>query len=242
MGGEIPPTGLDANAQRNWDQQIIKKSAATLLQAANDAYSKACLLATSAPHAGDWLSASPISSVGLRLTDDALRVAVGLRLGANICSPHVCRCSAPVDARGNHGLSCVKSAGRQVRHSLINDIINRGLSRAQIPASREPAGLIPGTSLRPDGASLIPWARGKCLAWDAIFVQTRSRRPTLAQPAHWQVLLLRMLLPSRTKSILLSQQPISSSVWLWRRLVPGMKMASVSSRNWVAVCPWRLGI
>jgi len=59
-----------------------------------------------------------------------------------------------------------------MRHSLINDIINRGLSRAKIPASREPAGLMPGTSLRPDGASLIPWARGKCLAWDATCADT----------------------------------------------------------------------
>ena len=61
----MPRSGLDANAQRNWDQQIVKKTAATLLQAANDAYSKARLLATSRPHAGDWLSAPPISSVGL---------------------------------------------------------------------------------------------------------------------------------------------------------------------------------
>ena len=132
-------TGLDANVQRNWGQQIIKKTAATLFQAANDAYSKARLLATSASHAGDWLSAPLISSVGVRLTDDALRVAVGLSLGTNICSPHVCLCAAPVDARGNYGLSCVKSAGRQMRHSLINDIINRGLSRAKyLRAGKQP--------------------------------------------------------------------------------------------------------
>jgi len=32
---------------------------------------------------------------------------------------------------------------------------------------REPSGLVSGTALRPDGAKLIPWVRGKYLAWDA---------------------------------------------------------------------------
>ena len=33
-------------------------------------------------------------------------------------------------------------------------------------ASKKPLGLIVGSSLRPDGVTLIPWVRGKCLAWD----------------------------------------------------------------------------
>jgi len=32
---------------------------------------------------------------------------------------------------------------------------------------KEPCGLLPGSGLRPDGATIIPWVRGKCLAWDA---------------------------------------------------------------------------
>ena len=137
------------------------------MQSAPDDYTKAQLLAVSSPHSGDWLLAPPLSSVGLRLSDEALRMAVGLRLGANLCAPHTCRCSAPVDARGCHGLSCMRSAGRQLRHSMLNDAVFRALSRAKVAATREPAGLIAGTSLRPDGATLIPWTRGKCLAWDA---------------------------------------------------------------------------
>ena len=39
----------------------------------------------SSPH-GDWLFALPISSCGLKLRDQALRVAVGMRLGMNICA------------------------------------------------------------------------------------------------------------------------------------------------------------
>ena len=57
---------------------------------------RASLTATS----GAWLQALPISSVGLRMDDDVIRVAVGLRLGTNLCEPHTCTCGVPVDARG----------------------------------------------------------------------------------------------------------------------------------------------
>jgi len=37
-------------------------------------FTKARLLSSLAPHAGDWLNAVPITAVGLRLTNEALRV------------------------------------------------------------------------------------------------------------------------------------------------------------------------
>jgi len=117
-------------------------------------------------HAGDWLKAIPSSSLGLRLDDEGVRIAVGLRLGANLCSPFTCICGHEVDARGAHGLSCVKSAGRQLRHSLVNDEVFRAFTRAGIPARKEPAGLIPVSPLRPDGTTVTPWSRGRCVAWD----------------------------------------------------------------------------
>jgi len=61
----------------------------------------------------------------------------------------------------------LKSAGRHPRHALINDIIHRALGKAGVATVKEPMRLLVGISRRPDGASLIPWARGKCLAWDA---------------------------------------------------------------------------
>ena len=42
-------------------------------------------------HSGDWLHALPIAACGLSLDDEAIRVAVGLRLGSNLCVPRVCR-------------------------------------------------------------------------------------------------------------------------------------------------------
>ena len=36
---------------------------------------------------------------------------------------------------------------------------------AGIPAVKEPAGLSRDDGKRPDGVTLLPWARGKALAW-----------------------------------------------------------------------------
>src|SRR5687768_7261824 len=66
----------------------------------------------------------------------------------------------------------MRSAGRSLRHLLVNDIIYRELISADVAAVKEPLGLIVGSAPRPDGATLIPWARGKCLAWDATIVDT----------------------------------------------------------------------
>ena len=66
---------------------------------ARDEYSKARFNVVSAPHSGDWLHARPITSCGLRLDDESVKVAVGRRLGVNLCEPHKCSCGILVDAK-----------------------------------------------------------------------------------------------------------------------------------------------
>ena len=90
---------------------------------------------------GDWFHAPPITAIGLRLTNEMIRVAVGFRLGTNTCEPHQCVCGTTVDARGLHGLCCGESAPTHQRHSHMNDIIWRAVKRAQIPVVKEPVGL-----------------------------------------------------------------------------------------------------
>ena len=51
-------------------------------------------------NSGDWLFALLIASCGLRLDDEAVRVAVGIRLGLPICVSHQCQCGELVDAYG----------------------------------------------------------------------------------------------------------------------------------------------
>jgi len=166
----LPAVAELPKSQRAWDAAAISFAKKNLCSETREAIDVARLLATSAAHSGDWLKALPISSCGLRLSDDEVRIAVCLRLGCDTCTPHTCRCGTLVDSTGRHGLSCRLSAGRQARHSLLNDIVHHALIRAGVPAKKEPEGLARG--LRPDGATLVPWASGRPLAWDVTVADT----------------------------------------------------------------------
>jgi len=54
----------------------------------------------------------------------------------------------------------------------MNDILWTAAKRAQIPATKEPANLILQNVKRPDGSTLIPWSRGKPMAWDVTVTDT----------------------------------------------------------------------
>jgi Reverse transcriptase (RNA-dependent DNA polymerase) len=171
----LPPTSELAKRQRAWDESCCRWAALALLNSATDDYTRARLKASQHVTSGAWLEALPISSVGLRLGDGVVRVAVGIRLGLNLCEPHVCSCGTQVDARGIHGLACKRSAGRHPRHGLLNDVVWRAMHRAQVPSTKEPTGLSRSDGKRPDGATMIPWARGRCLTWDVTSPDTLAR-------------------------------------------------------------------
>jgi hypothetical protein len=156
--------------QSAWDRQVISGARERLWLNFSDDYNLARLASVSLKHSGDWLHALPISSCGLRLDNQAIRVAVGLRLGVNLCVPHQCPCGAAVDSRGTHGLSCKLAPGRMARHGALNDLICRALSSAGIPSTKEPAGLLRSDGKRPDGLSLIPWQNGKPVTWDVTVI------------------------------------------------------------------------
>jgi len=61
-----------------------------------------------APHGGDWLLALLIANCGLRLDDEAVRVAVGMRLGLSLCVPHSCPCG---EQQSLHATVCKKAPG-----------------------------------------------------------------------------------------------------------------------------------
>ena len=99
------------------------------------------------------------------MTNETIRIATGMRLGINICEPHLCPCGKQVESRRIQGLSCRHSAARISRHNMVNDIIWRAMQRAKIPAAKKPPGLLRSDNKRSDGVMLIPWKQGKCLAW-----------------------------------------------------------------------------
>ena len=62
---------------------------------------------------------------------------------------------------------------------MMNETILRALQSANVPAVREPPGLTRSDAKRPDGATLVPWAHGRCLLWDAT-------TPDTLAPSHVQ--------------------------------------------------------
>jgi len=74
-----PPT-----KQPFWGRSGVLDGKATVEANLNSAHHRASFLAAFSQHSGDWLFALPIASCGLRLDDEAVRVAVGLRLGLDL--------------------------------------------------------------------------------------------------------------------------------------------------------------
>ena len=75
------PSDDAAVSQRAWDTPAVARDWLSVWQSASTDTDKARLTAIRAQHSSDWLFALPISACGLRLGDEAIRVAVGLRLG-----------------------------------------------------------------------------------------------------------------------------------------------------------------
>jgi len=109
LSGSILHARKEQHVQKVWDKLVTENHQALIISRAVHATDKARLLAAGSSHSGDWLHAPPIASVGLRLSDEAVRVAVADRLGCKACEPHCCLCGKAVDALGLHGLSSRKS-------------------------------------------------------------------------------------------------------------------------------------
>ena len=155
---------MDATAckQRARDEPMVKDNINHLFATASQR-DKSRLLAVTSSNCGDWLHALPIASCGLRLENEDIRVAVGLRLGAALYQAHQCPCGALIEVNGLHGLSCKLGSGKHSRHASINDIIYHVCCRTDIPAIKEPTALTRTDGKRPDGSTLVPWSAGKCV-------------------------------------------------------------------------------
>jgi len=110
----------------------------------------------------------PVTALGLRMNDNTLRVAAGLRLGTAICAPHQCQhCDKEVDCFDTHTLRCHCSEGRHHRHATVNSTVHRALISEKIPSRLEPTSLSIAYGKHPDGATVVPWSCGQLLVWDA---------------------------------------------------------------------------
>ena len=144
-----------------------------LLNNSTNESDRARLLA-SRSDSGDWLNAVPLQALGLKLDNEAVRIAIGLHPEAPLVHPHTCVCGVAVSADAHHGLACRKSGGRHSRHNHINDILQRAFNSAGVLSTREPLGLCT-QGKRPDGITSVPWHKSRCLAWYATCPDTYAQ-------------------------------------------------------------------
>ncbi|XP_021962574.1 uncharacterized protein LOC110858198 [Folsomia candida] len=168
---EFPPPEV-RGFQASWEVPQQEAAINHLRNRASTPEDKARLLAMGQPHVGAWLNAVPSPQLGTLLPNETFRIACALRLGCDVCHSHKCPCGAIVTSKGYHGLSCKSSAGRHSRHAAANDVIWRALRSAGAPTIKEPAGCSRPDGKRPDGLTLVPWARGRPLVWDFTCVDT----------------------------------------------------------------------
>jgi len=105
-----------------------------------------------------WLFALPITPCGLCLDDEAVRIAVSVRLGMAICVPHNCHCGSLVDAHGLHSFVCRKAPGNITRHHALNDLVARAFTSVGIQSSKEPHGLVRQMA---NGRTASHWSLGR---------------------------------------------------------------------------------
>jgi len=122
LSGNSTPATESVHIQRAWDRLVCKKHAQLVWSHASTDIDKARLLAAASPHSGDLLAASPITSVGLRLSDEQLRISVAHSLGCKACEPHTWGCEKVMDARGLHGLARHVGKAFKGRNVNINDL------------------------------------------------------------------------------------------------------------------------
>ena len=139
--------------QKNWTQPVYVKTAQELISRMDDKRSKV-FNAHQGKFGSQWLNVAPCKSLGLKFDDQRFRISIGLRLGANICVAHTCRCGKRVERDGLHGLSCRKSAGRFSHAALIKQTL--GSLNCLLCSNR-----VDCTELMANAETVLPWFLGK---------------------------------------------------------------------------------
>ena len=104
------PSRLCITLTEGLDDPKVTAGVKELLDSIPDALTRARLLAASGKESGARLEALPISSLGLRIDDNTVRIAVGLMLEPPLFRPHHCQfCGSEVGCEDIHGLSCRSS-------------------------------------------------------------------------------------------------------------------------------------
>lgn len=167
----IPENEEMKKVQKNWDIPRIKSKFCGMFDF-SEPVARARLLASSTKESSKWLQVVPSSQLGLLLDNNTARIAVGLRLGSQLCEEYKCICGDMVKKDGLHGLSCKLRTGIIPRHDDVNNVFSHAFSSAGFPNIKQPPGISRDDGKRPDGMTLIPWSHGKSLLWDVTIRDT----------------------------------------------------------------------
>ena len=136
------------------------------------------------PHAGDWLQAAPIPTLGLHLQPREFILAAKYRLGCAVYdNDGPCpACLKPSDKLGDHALNCGFTQERIARHNHLRDAYYETAVSAALAPVKEGRYLIPGSDRRPADVLIPYWRSGKDAALD-ITVVNPIQQATLHQAA-----------------------------------------------------------
>ena len=160
------PLTDDPSRQKAWDLPILKRNWENMLRVSKIRCQEPDCWPRRRGESVAWLNALPVSSLGTLLYSESFRVAIALRVGADVYIPHSCRCGGRKDSICLHGLSCKYNASRFPKHSAMNDVVKRELQKGGLPSVLEPPGLDRGDGSRPDGLTVFPFSSGRSLVWD----------------------------------------------------------------------------
>ena len=160
-----------------------------LLLSATSVRSRALVLSTSLPHAGDWLNVVPSPSLGLKLQDREFSYCLRYWLGVPIYnSSYSCpECHSPADPFGDHQVGCGGNGDRIARHNAIRDVVFCAAESSGPAPSKETPNVIPDSQSRPADILIPNWSAGRPAALDVHVIsplQQQTIREAASTPGH----------------------------------------------------------
>jgi hypothetical protein len=141
-----------------------------LLKTKSSIRSQNLMLASSMPHASDWLLAPPIHGLGLGLQSDVFRTALKFRLGLPLFSePFPCPalssdgkvCASEMDVFGDHAPCCHHGTSLVFRHNNVRDILGHSARAAGLAAVViEKKNQVDGSKEKPGDITVQQYHRG----------------------------------------------------------------------------------
>ena len=128
-------------SKQHWWGDLLHRKRAMALSSLGTTRDQVRLAAQRQPHAGVWLTAPPMASLGMRLPSLQWQCLLKWWLGMpQISDPAVggpCpKCTAPVDSLGDHVVCCTKN-NIQRRHVALQDALESILVDAGLQCQRE---------------------------------------------------------------------------------------------------------